>query len=408
MEPRSATPLNEPSVTLTSRSGVSSPRPVEQGRGGYLTAELSASALRHNLRLLRAELPAGTQLCPTVKCDCYGHGIELLLPIFSEMTDGLCVASPDEALAIRAMGYDGRLLVFFSPCADATSDDDPAGTLDKLLAHEVTLTLVDRREVDLVSTAAAELGTTARVHVKINTGMCRSGIAPAEAPGLIGAIRRAAAIELTGLYTHFATADEADKTATRQQLARLIDVAEACDAGSLTLHAANSAALIDLPETHLAMARPGIACYGIAPSNQMHRRLALRPVLRLWARLMQTRQVPAGSRCGYGLTHTFGRDSRIGLVPVGYGDGYLRSLSNRGAVMRVGGVRVAVCGRISMDQVILDLTDAPHVQPGDVVEIISNNPDDPHSMEHLAALAGTIPYELTCRLGQRVRRVLVE
>ncbi len=262
--------------------------------------------------------------------------------------------------------------------------------------------------MDLVSTAAAELGTTARVHVKINTGMGRSGIAPDEAPGLIGAIRRAAAIELTGLYTHFATADEADKSATRQQLARLLEVADICDATSLTLHAANSAALIDLPETHLAMARPGIACYGIAPSDDIHRRLPLRPVLRLQARLMQTRLVPAGSQCGYGLTHTFDRDSRVGLVPVGYGDGYLRSLSNRGAVMRVGGVRVGVCGRISMDQVILDLTDAPHVQPGDVVEIISDQPDDPHSMENLARLAGTIPYELTCRLGQRVRRVLVE
>ena len=136
-------------------------------------------------------------------------------------------------------------------------------------------------------------------------------------------------------------------------------------------------------------------------------RLPLRPVMRVTGRLMQIKTVPAGSRCGYGLTHTFARDSRVGLVPVGYADGYLRSFSSR-ASMRVAGRDVPVCGRVSMDQVTVDLTDCPVAQVGDEVEIISDDPAAPHSVENLSHLAGTIPYEITCRLGRRVRRVLVD
>ena len=155
------------------------------------------------------------------------------------------------------------------------------------------------------------------------------------------------------------------------------------------------------------MVRPGIAVYGYQPSDQMHHRLPLRPALRLTGKLMQVKTVPAGSRCGYGLTHTFDRDTRVGLVPVGYGDGYLRSFSGKTSV-RLDGVSVPICGRVSMDQVTVDLTAVPSAKVGDVVEIISADPAAPHSVENLARLAGTIPYEITCRLGRRVRRVLVD
>ena len=165
--------------------------------------------------------------------------------------------------------------------------------------------------------------------------------------------------------------------------------------------------MIDLPQTHGNMVRPGIAVYGYQPSDEMHVRLPLQPCLRLTGRLMQVRDVPAGSRCGYGLRYTFTRPSRIGLVPVGYGDGYPRSLSDK-TVMRLRGQLVPTRGTISMDQTIIDLTDLPSAAVGDVVEIISPDPADPHSVEGLARLAGTIPYEITCRLGDRVRRKLVD
>jgi alanine racemase len=216
-------------------------------------------------------------------------------------------------------------------------------------------------------------------------------------------------MRLTGVYTHLASADEADKTAAREQLARFEDVLHSCDVREPILrHAANSAALADLPEAHYDMVRPGIALYGCPPSDELHHPLDLQPALRLTAHLMQVKTVPAGTAVGYGLTCRFDRETRVGLVPVGYGDGYLRSLSGRGATMRIRGCDAPVCGRISMDQTVIDLTDVPAAEVGDEVEILSPDPGAPHSAAALAALAGTIPYELLCRLGDRVRRRLVD
>jgi len=220
------------------------------------------------------------------------------------------------------------------------------------------------------------------------------------------------------MYTHFACADETDKSSTLEQFSRFM-AAVAASGGreSLTLHCANSSAIIDLPQTHLDMVRPGIAMYGYQPSDEMHNRLPLRPILRLTGTLMQIKTLPAGSRCGYGLEHAFRRDSRVGLVPIGYADGYFRCLWTRSrngdvatspAVMRVAGRNAPICGRVSMDQTIIDLTDMPQAHVGDEVEIYSNDPSAPNSVENLARLAGTIPYELTCCLGRRVRRKLVD
>jgi len=242
--------------------------------------------------------------------------------------------------------------------------------------------------------------------VKVDTGMGRSGVLPEAAPALVEAARRERSIRVSGMYTHLATADETDKTFARQQLDTLLKTVESCGGHSgLCLHAANSAATIDLPETHLDMIRPGIAIYGYQPSDEMINKLPLRPALRLTGRLMQRKTLPAGHKCGYGLTYTFEADTPVGLVPVGYADGYSRRLSNR-ATMRVRGVDVPVRGRVAMDQVIVDLSAVPNATVGDEVEIISNDPANPHSAENLARLCDTIPYEITTRLGNRARRVL--
>ena len=373
----------------------------------YLTAEISATAVRENLALLRSRLAPGTKLCAVVKADCYGHGLRTLLGVLSGAADCLAVATPEEAVFLRDLGYERDILLFFTPCAycDGARADDALG---ELIAQRVTLTIVSPGELATVARAAARVGSAARVHLKIDTGMGRSGVSHEQAGELISRVRAADGVKLAGLYTHFASADEADKDFTLRQARRLEQVvASAGGPGGLTLHAANSAATIDLPETHLDMVRPGVAIYGYQPSDEMHTRLSLRPAMRLWARLMQVKHVPAGSRCGYGLIHTFQRDSRVGLVPIGYADGYLRCLSNR-ATMRVRGCDVPVRGRVSMDQVILDLTDVPQAAVGDAVEIFSPDPAAPHSVENLARLAGTIPYEIISRLGRRVRRVLTD
>ena len=257
-----------------------------------------------------------------------------------------------------------------------------------------------------ISAAASQVGQPASVHVKIDTGMTRSGIGAEEAPALVHQARRQPGVALAGLYTHFASADHADKRSAHEQLDRFSAAVRACgsDAAGLMLHAANSAAAIDLPESHLDMVRIGIAMYGYQPSDEMHTRLPLRGILRLVGRLVQVKEVAAGARIGYGLTHRFDRPAKVGLLPIGYADGYCRCFSNR-AVMRIGGRIAPVRGRISMDQTAIDLTDLPEVRVGDEVEIVSPDPEAPNSVESLARLADTIPHEITCGLGARIRRV---
>jgi len=371
----------------------------------YLTAHISTSAIEHNLALLRGLIPPATKLCAVVKADCYGHGLGNLLGLLSRHADWLAVTNPEEALALRNLGYERPLLMFFSACANADGRE-LHDTLAWLIAEHVTLTVVCPTEVDALAQVAAEIGAVAEVHVKVDSGMGRSGALPAAAPALVDKIRRTPAMRISGMYTHFATADEAEKSFARRQLETFLATVEACGGRSgLCLHAANSAATIDLPEAHLDMVRPGIAIYGYQPSDDMANKLPLRPALRLTGRLMQLKTLPPGHKCGYGLTYTTPAETPVGLVPVGYADGYPRCLSNR-ATMRIRGADVPVRGRIAMDQVIVDLTAVPSAAVGDEVEIISNDPANPHSAENLARLCETITYEITTRLGNRARRVL--
>jgi len=373
----------------------------------YLTAEISAEAVRANLKLLRQCLAPGTGLCAVVKSDCYGLGVPILLPAISELSDCLAVATPEEAIELRRLGYKGKVLLLF-PSGAYAEDGHKQHAWEELIADNVTLTLVSAEDVEMVAATAARLGVTAKVHVKIDTGMSRGGVGLGEALRLVNEIHGRPGIALGGLYTHFASADEHDLKFTREQLGRFWQAVEACGPREgLTLHAANSAATIQVPESHFDMVRPGIAIYGYQPSEHMQRELPLKPALRLWARLMQVKNVPAGSSCGYGLTRMLNRDSRLGLVPVGYADGYFRSLSNR-ATMRVAGRDVPVVGLVSMDQTIVDLTDVPHARVGDPVEVISSDPTASNSAERLAKLAGTIPYELISGIGRRAKRVAAE
>ena len=373
----------------------------------YLTAEISASAIRGNLQLLRGQLSPDTKLCAVVKADCYGLGLANLLGVIAESADCLGVATPQEAVELRDLGYAGDVICFLSPCG-WTDDKHLREALGELIAKDITLTAVRLDDARIIAETAKQHQMPAKVHVEIDSGMFRGGIAPTDSAKLIGELASYPAIRLEGLYTHFACVDEADKTFTKLQLKRFLEAAQSAGGREkLTLHTANSAALIDMPETHLDMTRPGIAMYGYQPSADMERKLPLQPALRLYSKLLLVKDAPAGAGCGYGLTHILRRDSRLGLAAVGYADGYPRNLSNT-AVMRVGQCDAPVLGRVSMDQVILDLTDVPDAKAGDQVEIISPDPNAPNSVGNLARLAGTIPYEITCRLGLRARRILVD
>jgi len=252
-----------------------------------------------------------------------------------------------------------------------------------------------------IRAAAERVGAPAQVHLKVDTGMGRLGVPVGQAAGLIQAIRELADVELTGIYTHFASADEADKSTTLQQLERFESILP--KGGSWVVHAANSAAALDLPQSHFDMVRVGLALYGYRPAEG----LDFRPCMAVSAKLIAVKHLPKGSRSGYGLTHEYARDSRVGIVPIGYGDGYFRNLSGR-AVVRIHGADAPVCGMVSMDQMTVDITDIPEAKVGDEVEVISPDPAAPNSVGNLARLAETIPYEITCHLGHNIRHLLVD
>ncbi|MBT3278782.1 MAG: alanine racemase [Phycisphaerales bacterium] len=375
----------------------------------YIRAEISAGAIRHNVATLRGLIPAATKLCAVVKANAYGHGQHLLLETMSELADFLAVATPAEALELRNLGYGGELLVLFTACTD-NREPHLAITLDALVRAGVTVSVASQRGMDLLTKSARRVGERVKMHLVVDTGMTRSGLPSADVPAVVRNAQMDPSLELAGIYSHFATADEADKSSAKNQLQVFMETLSAAGIdkhSGVIRHMANSAATIDLPEAHLDMVRPGIALFGYQPSTEMHNRPGLQPALQLSAHIMQTKQVPAGTRVGYGLTYEFDRDSRVGLVPLGYADGYDRRLGNVAAV-RVGERVCPVRGRVSMDQISIDLTDCPEAEAGDLVEVISTDPAAPNSLEALAIAADTIPYELMCRLGARVRRTLVE
>ncbi len=365
----------------------------------YLTASISESAVRHNISILRSQIGPDVKLCPVVKDDCFGHGMDVLYPVLAELTDGFAVAAPLEALALRAKGYHGFILCFLS----AYFDDFKVQ--DELVWQEITQTVMSKSALASIEAAARRVGKTAKVHLKVDTGMGRLGVPVKQAPDLIAAIQASPQVELSGIYTHFATADEQDRTATQNQLELFKSILPA--RAGLTVHTANSAATMDWPETHFDMVRPGIAIYGCHPSDQLRNRLDLKPCMSVKAKLIALKHMLEGSRSGYGLTHRYPRDSRVGIVPIGYGDGYFRCLSGK-AVVRINGQDAPVCGRVSMDQMTVDVSDIEEVNVGDEVEVISADPFAPNNVENLARLADTIPYEITCHLGHNMRHTLVD
>jgi len=366
----------------------------------YLTAEISRGAVAHNLEVLRARLPAGCRLCAVVKADCYGHSVEALLATIVAKADALAVATVPEALDLRERGYGGMILVTvaLSPRVGGPQRDAVA----EAMRREVQLTVADQADVPSLQRLAGEVAAGADIHVKIDTGMGRSGVLPAGAVQLVRAVRNAPPLRLAGVYTHFAASDEADKTHAEGQFAVFQDLlGQLGPLDGVLRHAANSAAVADMPHTALDMVRPGVAIYGYQPSDEIRYPLPLRPALRLTGPIVQIKRLPAGATVGYGCTCKLTRDSRIGIVPAGYADGIPRALAGHCPV-GVDGRIAPVLGRISMDQVVIDLTDLPGVDIGHTAELISPDPQAANSVANLARLSGTIPYEVTCRLGGRI------
>lgn len=362
-------------------------------------AEIDAAALQHNVAAVRATLRGDTALMAMVKSDGYGHGT--LTAARAAVAGGarwLGVYTPDEALALREAGLTTRVLVV---------GWSPPATLADLIAHDVDITVFDVEAVRAV-TAAAPTAARARVHVKVDSGLGRLGARHETLPALAGALQEAGErVEVAGLFTHFADA-EGDPQFTRDQHERFLRAVEVLRpvAAAPLLHTCGSAAIVNFPGMHHDIVRLGIAMYGYLPPG-LGSEIALRPAMSILARVAQVKTVDAGESVGYGRTWWAPSRRRIATVAIGYGQGFPRVLSNRGH-LSINGSRCPLAGIVSMDQVSVDVTDAGDVRVGDVALVFGERDGERLGADEVAAVAETIPYELLCRSGAALPRVVVE
>ena len=363
-------------------------------------AQVSLTALEHNYRALRAMLPQGCRFLGVVKANAYGHGAmpiaRKLVELGAEMLAAACL---QEAVELRLAGITVPILIL-----GAT----PVQAAEQVVEYDLTQSVFEPELAQAISEAAVRQGKTARIHIKLDTGMSRVGILTHDAVAAAGEAAQLCGlpnVEAEGIFTHFANADE-DEEYTMLQFTRFLDTVSVLEKNyGLTFeirHCAASAAALKYPCTHLDMVRPGIALYGHYPHPgcQNLDGVGLIPVMSVYSRVSAVRSLPAGTPVSYGCTNVLQRDSRIAVLPIGYGDGLFRLLSNRLRV-EFDGQPAPVVGRICMDMCMVDVTDLPQVKPGCVATIFGV--DKP--LEEAAELLGTISYELLCDVSPRVPRV---
>ncbi|MEB2286872.1 MAG: alanine racemase [Anaerolineae bacterium] len=360
--------------------------------------EVDLDAIAHNVRALKAFIGPAVELFAVVKANAYGHGlVPVAQTVLRHGVSRLAIGRLSEGLQLRQAGIAAPVLALCYLMPDE---------LRIAVEHDLVPTVGEMESALVVSALGVARQKPVPVHVKIDTGMGRYGVMPDQAVSFFNQIATLPGLAVEGVFTHFATADERDKTFAREQFQIFQDVlAELSVAGHSIplLHAANSAAALDLPETHLGAVRSGLALYGLYPSESVSHALPLKPALTLKSHVASVRQLPAGAGISYGRSYITPRPMTVALVPIGYGDGYHRLLSNRGAVL-VNGQRAPIVGRVCMDQVVVDVSGCGPVALNDEVVLIGQQGDARITVEEIAGWAETISYEITSALLARLPR----
>lgn len=363
-------------------------------------AEINLDAICHNVRAMKNNIKKDTMLCGVIKADGYGHGAVPIARAIETMVWGYSVATIDEAINLREHQLEKPILVL---------GYTPVCRMEDAVRYNIRSTIFQYEKAVNLSKQAVLQGKTARLHIKIDTGMSRIGVpADYEAIKLIKEIKNLPGVEIEGIFTHMATADSADKSAAKEQIRKfkwLIGVLEKEGINIPIKHCSNSAGIIDLEEANIDMVRAGISLYGLYPSEDVDKsRVALQPALELKSHVIYIKTVPEGTAVGYGGTFITDRPTKIATIPVGYGDGYPRPLSNKGYVI-IRDKKVPIIGRVCMDQFMVDVTGIDNVEEDDEVILVGRSEHEVISVEELAALAGTFNYEFVCDLGKRIPRV---
>jgi alanine racemase len=364
-------------------------------------AEIDLSAIGHNIREFKKHVPAQTRLMAIVKADGYGHGaVKVARAAVAAGVSFLGVGLVEEALELRESGLDVPILILgFTP-----GEYGPW-----VCRYNLTPTVFTLAETEAFAAAARACGRPLGVHVKVDTGMGRVGCFPCEeADSFISAVASTPGLSLQGLYTHFAAADHGDKQYSHWQLERFDGLVRRLEARGLKIpvkHAANSAGAIDLPQSHFDMVRLGISVYGLYPSQDVdHSLVSLRPAMALKAKIIYTKDVPPGTGISYGSTYISDQPVRIATLPLGYGDGYPRHLSNRGQVL-VRGQRAPVVGRVCMDQTMISLHGIEGAAAGEEAVLFGRQGEATLPVEEVADWLDTINYEVVTRISRRIPRV---
>jgi len=371
---------------------------------GSITAYISRSNLLHNAALLSGQCRESVRFCPAVKADAYGHDAQLVTSALAEQADAYAVVTIEEAEQIRPVAAGKPILAMRPLFAGVDSE-----LIELARERGFHCTICSISALRYVQSALKPGTSRLNVHLKVDSGMGRAGCLPEQAQALVEAVDQSDQLQLTGVYTHFATADEPDLSFAHQQLSlfeRFMVDSGLMQRGGIIRHACNSTATLRLGQAHYDMVRPGIAVYGYL-CEHLQGKYDLHPVLRLEAPLVQVKTISPGQSCGYGRTFVASHQMRIGLVPVGYADVVLRRLSN-GGVMLIGDREVPIIGRVSMDQTIVDLTNVASASEGTTVTVVDNRQDSPCNAQAIANATGTIPYEVLTGIGNRVKRVLVD
>lgn len=364
-------------------------------------AVIDREALRHNYRQIRSNISQATKVLAVVKANAYGHGdVETATVLQGLGCEYFGVAMPEEGIRLRESGISMPILILGGVFPNQ---------LKEVFEFGLTPVVFDLNTLRLINEFAANKGLIKNIHLKLDTGMGRLGIRPQDVLLLVQELSGARHIRIEGLLSHFAEAEDEDKSFSKKQLGEFLNAAQSLrDAGISPplLHMANSAAIVDYKDAGFNLVRPGLMLYGAYPSERLMKNIDLKPALALKTRVLSLKKIDAGSSVSYGRRFVAKRNSVVAVLPIGYADGYMRSLSNKSSVL-IRGKRAPVAGVICMDLTMCDVTDIPDVSEHDEAVLLGSQGSERITAEEIASLAGTIPYEVLCNISARVPRAYI-
>lgn len=362
-------------------------------------AEVDLAAVRYNIFNIKNNIPKETLVMPVVKADAYGHGAQKVSSAIADLADFFGVATIEEAIELRNCGIKNPILIL--------------GTLssnhfEEAVKNDISINIYTADMAQKLSDVSQKLNKKAKVHIAVDTGMNRIGIAcNKEGIDIAAKISLSPYINPEGIFSHFATADEEDKTVALKQREKFDCFINELSKKGISFkykHICNSAAVCDLNDKCYSVVRPGIIIYGLYPSCEVSKKINLKPALELKSHISYIKKVPALEGISYGHSYVTKGERIIATIPVGYADGYPRALSNKGRVI-INGKYAPIVGRVCMDQFMVDITDIPGVRVEDSVTLIGKDGAASVFADEIATLCGTISYEILCQIGKRVPRI---